>query len=625
MLLDSAAEGAAHSSDFAKPFNVELNRSTTEIPVAPVQAYAKLQGADWVFYVQTLAITIGRSPEGAAPADPADAVDVDLGSGRKNVSRKHAKIQFNFRTRKWELLVLGRNGVRHAGELYKPSPEPVLLESGDQLEIGGVTFEFGLPTAPDAGQDAADEAEADLDLGLEPEEFDELPEDDFAMDIDEPDDDEPERKKRKKKPAKKAEPKAKQPKGKSAKAEAARARADAAKAAKAEAKAKSDAAKARVEAAKAKAKPEGPKIGKSESAKAVKLKEPSKPKAKPKGELAKAKKPAAAVADEELAVVSEIPKPKLPKPMVSKPKFDGLKRKRNDDEIIMDPASIPYPKPEYSYANLIGEAIILAPNKRLTLAGIYDAIKDRYPYYHYAGLKWQNSVRHQLSLNKAFKKVPRDDGTGKGSYWTIDPDYDGHFEELPKPKRFRIRRDGEDIFVDDSWRRNPFFGFVGPISGSLGEEGVDPHEHNIWSSISEYDMAERLASMDMIGFIRKPGDPPAMEYPVSIPDASLLMKRLHPQFFVLRVGDQAPAAVPDCDLLELTRTLPAISSTEGRHMIQQELRKILHRPVHRVAKPVRTIAREGGAAPPRAGPPAAAAAAAEPSAKVPQTPASVAA
>ncbi|KAI6714991.1 hypothetical protein PZA11_002811 [Diplocarpon coronariae] len=77
-------------------------------------------------------------------------------------------------------------------------------------------------------------------------------------------------------------------------------------------------------------------------------------------------------------------------------------------------------KPPHSYAQLIGMSILRAPNRRLTLAQIYKWISDTYSFYNAHDAGWQNSIRHNLSLNKAFIKQerPKDD-PGKGNYWAI--------------------------------------------------------------------------------------------------------------------------------------------------------------------------------------------------------------
>jgi forkhead transcription factor HCM1 len=86
-------------------------------------------------------------------------------------------------------------------------------------------------------------------------------------------------------------------------------------------------------------------------------------------------------------------------------------------------------KPAYSYAQMIGMAILRAPNRRLTLAQIYEFISNTWAYYREdTKQSWHNSIRHNLSLHKAFTKQERPKGdAGKGSYWVIEPEMAGQF------------------------------------------------------------------------------------------------------------------------------------------------------------------------------------------------------
>lgn len=78
-------------------------------------------------------------------------------------------------------------------------------------------------------------------------------------------------------------------------------------------------------------------------------------------------------------------------------------------------------KPGHSYAMLIGMAILRSSARKLTLSQIYKWISDTYSFYNPQDAGWQNSIRHNLSLNKAFVKQerPKED-PGKGNYWAIE-------------------------------------------------------------------------------------------------------------------------------------------------------------------------------------------------------------
>eukprot|EP00121_Abeoforma_whisleri_P005512 Awhi_evm1s5000 len=91
------------------------------------------------------------------------------------------------------------------------------------------------------------------------------------------------------------------------------------------------------------------------------------------------------------------------------------------------PSADPDPdsRPTHSYATLIARAILSDPRKCKGLSGIYEYISDTYPYYKKTAPlgRWQNSVRHNLSLNECFvKKIGEGESIHKKkAKWEIDP------------------------------------------------------------------------------------------------------------------------------------------------------------------------------------------------------------
>lgn len=102
-----------------------------------------------------------------------------------------------------------------------------------------------------------------------------------------------------------------------------------------------------------------------------------------------------------------------------------------------------YHKPNMSYSTLIAQAIMESAEKKLTLKDIYEWIMAKYPFYQSQKGNWQNSIRHNLSLNKAFYKVPRAaNNPGKGSFWCLDQEV---FDVTSKIRCNKTKRNAKNM------------------------------------------------------------------------------------------------------------------------------------------------------------------------------------
>ncbi|XP_055040732.2 forkhead box protein J1-A [Misgurnus anguillicaudatus] len=164
----------------------------------------------------------------------------------------------------------------------------------------------------------------------------------------------------------------------------------------------------------------------------------------------------------------------------------------------------PHIKPPYSYATLICMAMQASKKTKITLSCIYKWITDNFCYFRHADPTWQNSIRHNLSLNKCFIKVPRQkDEPGKGGFWKIDPQYaerllSGAYKKRRMPP-VQINPAFQNRLRMNSQAGQPVFG-----TGMAGSLCVGPESQQLLKEFEEATGGDqnwdpRLAEATMLG------------------------------------------------------------------------------------------------------------------------------
>ncbi|KAI8810532.1 hypothetical protein BJ742DRAFT_181395 [Cladochytrium replicatum] len=132
-----------HVSESLSHFSTN-NPSNPLVPSA-VPCYAKLLSPRGCphppisYHIRKLQVSLGRS---VGPA--AEDVDIHLGD-TKSISRKHARIQYNFETGCFEIAILGSNGLWINDEYCPREAQPIPLLHRTKIDISDVCFYFLLP------------------------------------------------------------------------------------------------------------------------------------------------------------------------------------------------------------------------------------------------------------------------------------------------------------------------------------------------------------------------------------------------------------------------------------------------------------------------------------------------
>ena len=151
------------------------------------------------------------------------------------------------------------------------------------------------------------------------------------------------------------------------------------------------------------------------------------------------------------------------------------------------------PKPPYSYISLICMAIADTSEKKATLGQIIHYIETHFEYYR-GNKKWHGSIRHNLTINDCFVKLPRKVGN-KCCLWTIDPAFKDMFDNGSlRRRRYRFKE------ASSIWNKTKVNSLSRKLSKTRNNDAIShvPHsssDHSNFSFKPFENFAEPFASL----------------------------------------------------------------------------------------------------------------------------------
>ena len=144
--LKTASESIAVAEEYSN------NKTEERYGKGNINAFAKICGREWTYYVLSSHIFFGRAPDGFHASQPRNGPDgqgsnddqppihIDLGPS-KVVSRTHAELRYSQSDDGWHVHAYGRNGVR-VDEANLKKGQNAKIKSGTIITIAGTEMLF---------------------------------------------------------------------------------------------------------------------------------------------------------------------------------------------------------------------------------------------------------------------------------------------------------------------------------------------------------------------------------------------------------------------------------------------------------------------------------------------------